>query len=153
MKTVFDKSIQDELADRVRLLKENSHRNWGKMTAYQMAKHCNNWSEWVLGVGSYANHVYKQDFLGKLFGKAALKSNVKDDRPMGKNMPAGIHVIKKTETGDLEVEKARWLRLITEYDRFRNDRFIHDFFGKMTKEQIGIFAYKHFDHHLRQFGI
>jgi hypothetical protein len=36
---------------------------------------------------------------------------------------------------------------------YSNEDFIHDFFGKMTKEQIGVFAYKHTDHHLRQFGV
>src|SRR3546814_2856133 len=105
MKTVFDKSTQDELAGRVRLLNENCHRKWGKMTIYQMAKHCNNWSEWVQETGIYADHVYKQDFFGKLFGKAALKSNVKNDKPMARNMPAGMHVIQRTEQGDLEEEK------------------------------------------------
>jgi hypothetical protein len=39
------------------------------------------------------------------------------------------------------------------YANYSNPGFVHDFFGKMTDEQIGIFAYKHADHHLRQFGV
>jgi len=39
-----------------------------------------------------------------------------------------------------------------EYDHYSNDGFIHPFFGKLTKEQAGYMAYKHIDHHLRQFN-
>lgn len=153
MKTVFDKLIQDELTNRIELLNESHKPIWGKMNVFQMARHCTNWGEWVQGTGKYTDHIYKQDFFGKLFGKAALKSNTKNDKPMAKHMPAGIHVIKEAELGDLAAEKARWVGLIAAYTHFSNDRFIHDFFGKMSNEQIGIFSYKHFDHHLRQFGI
>lgn len=97
--------------------------------------------------------VYKQDFLGKLFGKMALKSNTKDDEPIGKNMPAGAFAVTDKTVENIELQKQIWTTLINEYDQFSNDAFIHDFFGKMTREQIGIFVYKHTDHHLRQFGV
>ncbi|WP_448634870.1 DUF1569 domain-containing protein [Pedobacter panaciterrae] len=45
------------------------------------------------------------------------------------------------------------MNLIADFENFSNDKFIHDFFGKMTREQIGIFVYKHSDHHLRQFNV
>jgi hypothetical protein len=57
----------------------------------------------------------------------------------------------KEKDGDVALQKKIWIEQITEYGDFSNPAFIHDFFGKMTNEQIGIFAYKHFDHHLRQF--
>lgn len=119
------------------------------MNVYQMTKHCTIWDEWVLGKNS---PVYKQEFLGKLFGKMALKSNTKDGKPLGKNMPAGKAFTVKDKDENLEVQKKHWMDLIAEYEHFSNEDFIHDFFGKMTKEQIGIFAYKHTDHHLRQFN-
>lgn len=149
MKSIFEQEVRQELLDRIQLLQATSQANWGKMNVYQMAKHCNIWNEWVLGIGQ--QH-YKQEFLGKLFGKWALKSNTKDDRPIGKNMPAGKSFLTKTKEGDLMKEKALWQQYITDYAHFANERFVHDFFGQMSKEQIGVFAYKHFDHHLRQFG-
>jgi len=151
MKTVFDKTVRNELLNRVQQLHGNSKAQWGKMDVVQMARHCNKWNSWVLGKGNYRNHVYKQDLLGKIFGQMALRSNTKNEKPMGKNMPAGAFVIKQTG-GNLETEKAQWAQLVGEYAHYANDRFVHDFFGKMSKEQIGIFAYKHLDHHLRQFG-
>ncbi|MCD2423089.1 DUF1569 domain-containing protein [Niabella pedocola] len=151
MKTVFDQKVRDELLSRIQELHENSKAQWGKMDVVQMARHCNKWNNWVLGKGSYSNHVYKQGLLGKIFGKMALRSNTKNEKPMGKNMPAGAFVIKETG-GNLETEKAQWAQLVGAYAHHSNDRFIHDFFGKMTREQIGIFVYKHLDHHLRQFS-
>jgi len=44
------------------------------------------------------------------------------------------------------------VKRIEQYADYNNPKFIHPFFGPMTKEQIGFFAYKHSDHHLRQFG-
>ncbi|WP_118974781.1 DUF1569 domain-containing protein [Taibaiella koreensis] len=153
MKTMFDPDARAELAQRIQALNKGDRARWGKMDVYQMIRHCNQWDEWVLGKGRYASHVYKQSLPGKLFGKWALKVNTKDARPIGKNMPAGKFAIKDKVTVDLHTEKERWRRHIADYVHFSNDCFVHEFFGKMTREQIGIFAYKHADHHLRQFGV
>jgi hypothetical protein len=53
---------------------------------------------------------------------------------------------------DIAVEKAKWRSLIEQYRAFDKDYFIHWFFGKMSKEQLGQFIYKHCDHHLKQFS-
>lgn len=49
-------------------------------------------------------------------------------------------------------EKEEWRELTKAYGAYNNPKFVHDFFGRMTLEQIGILVYKHCDHHLRQFG-
>lgn len=150
MKTLFDSTCTDEIVQRISMLNEESKALWGKMNNSQMAKHCTIWNDWVLGNGTY---VYKQEFIGFLFGKMALKSNTKNDKPIGKNMPAGKYFIVKDTNIELATQKNIWIQQIHAYKDFSNDSFIHDFFGKMTKEQIGIFAYKHNDHHLRQFKL
>ncbi|NJM80928.1 MAG: DUF1569 domain-containing protein [Flavobacterium sp.] len=150
MKTVFDLATREELIQRISLLKQDGKPVWGKMNVYQMTKHNTIWNEWVLGK---KNFVYKQEFLGKLFGKLALRSNTKDDKPIGKNMPAGKAFTVNENDGDFQSELLTWIEQINAYGNFSNDSFIHDFFGKMTNEQIGIFAYKHNDHHLRQFDV
>lgn len=150
MKTIFDPATRAELTRRVDTLDENNKAIWGKMNVYQMARHCNIWHEWVLGKNS---PVYKQEWLGKVFGKMALRSNTKDDKPLGKGMPAGKAFTVKQKEGDLDAEKRTLMNLIADYEHFSNEQFLHDFFGKMTREQIGVFAYKHSDHHLRQFNV
>ncbi|HYF71000.1 MAG TPA: DUF1569 domain-containing protein [Ohtaekwangia sp.] len=148
MKTIFNETTRTELINRIGFVNVESTSRWGKMNTFQMLKHCTCWDEWVLGTN---NPPYKQSFLGLIFGKIALKSSVKDDTPMKKNMPAGpLKVIEKS--GDVELQKQAWITRIRDYENFSNHKFIHDFFGKMTKDEIGIFVYKHADHHLRQFG-
>lgn len=153
MKNIFDIEQRALIEKRIQLLTVESQPLWGKMDIYQMLIHCRRWSDWIHGKGEFERHTYKQDFLGKLFGKMALKNTIKNDRVMGKNLPAGLLTIKDKQSYDISIEKARWIQSVKEYEDFGNERFIHDFFGKMTKEQIGIFVYKHFDHHLRQFGV
>lgn len=150
MKTLFDQATRDEVIQRINALNTDCMSQWGKMNVYQMAKHCTIWNEWVLGK---SDHNYKQGFLGLLFGKMALKGAVKDEKPMMKNAPAGKEFIVKEKDGDLSFQKQAWIDLIKQYESYSNPGFIHDFYGKMTDEQIGIFAYKHSDHHLRQFGV
>lgn len=149
MKSIFDKSYRDELISRINSVNEASPKQWGKMNAYQMIKHCSLWDEWILGKN---NPVYKQEFIGKIFGKMALRKMTKNDNPLDKNVPTSNWLKSKETNGDITLEKNKWVSLINEYANYSNPEFIHDFFGRMTTEEIGILAYKHTDHHLRQFN-
>jgi hypothetical protein len=73
---------------------------------------------------------------------------------MRQNNPTIPPLIIKETQGDVAMEKEKWLALIKEYAKYAlpDNSFVHPFFGKMTREQIGLHAYKHSDHHLRQFG-
>lgn len=149
MKTIFDSLTREELMIRINRLNENNTAQWGKMNLYQMLKHCTIWDEWMLGKNKT---VYKQAFVGVLFGKIALKSVTKDDSPLRKGTPTTSALIIKEKAGDIELTKQKWVALINEYSQYSNPDFVHIFFGKMTKEQAGILVYKHADHHLRQFN-
>ena len=145
MKTIFDKTTRDEIIERINSLNEDSKALWGKMNVSQMIKHCSQWDEMALG-----KKKYKQSFPGKLFGKMGLKDMLKDE-PMKKNLPT-VPSFKIKENGNVDEEKKKWIALLNEYAFFSHDGFIHPFFGAMTKEQTGYVAYKHIDHHLRQFN-
>ena len=145
MKTVFDKTTREELINRINSINENSPAQWGKMNASQMLKHCSQWDEMAMG-----EKKYKQSFIGKLFGKKALKSMLKDE-PIKKNLPT-VPQFKIKEKINFDEEKKKWIDLLNRYEHFSNDGFIHPFFGKMSKENTGYIVYKHIDHHLRQFN-
>lgn len=147
-KTIFDPGVREELISRIESLSNNHHAQWGKMDVLQMIDHMNIWNSWVLGKNDLS---HKQSFLGKLIGKWMLKKDTKDDRPMGKGMPAGKGFIASEANDNLEKLKEKWVSLVQAYEDFSDTYFLHDFYGKMTREQLGIFAYKHMDHHLRQF--
>lgn len=147
MKTIFDKATRNELISRINMLNENSTAQWGKMNIYQMLKHCILWEEMILG-----KLMCKRIFLGRLLGKMALKNSLKDDSPMMRNAVTSPELRVKESDGDIAFERTKWIVLIQEHEHFSNPDFVHPFFGKMTKEEIGYHVYKHTDHHLRQFN-
>lgn len=149
MKTIFDKPTRDKLIERIGKIDGHSQAQFGKMNIYQMLKHCTLYEEWILGK---KNPKYKQAFIGLIFGKMALKDMIKDESPLKRNVPTLSSLKVKETIGDIETQKKKWIALIEEYEHFSNPNFIHSFFGKMTKEQIGYLDYKHTDHHLRQFN-
>lgn len=146
MKTIFDKATRDELVNRIGKVNENSTAQWGKMNVYQMLKHCTLCEEMIS-----VKVKCKCIFLGRLLGKIVLKSSLKDDKPMMRNAVTSPELIAKDSNGNITSEKAKWIALLEQHVHFSNHDFVHTFFGKMTKEQIGYHAYKHTDHHLRQF--
>jgi hypothetical protein len=145
MKTIFDQTTRDELINRIKTLNENSTPQWGKMNVYQMLKHCTLWEEMLLG-----KRQYKQSFLGRLFGKMALKDMLKDE-PLKPNLPT-VPGFKISGNGDVAAAKAEWIRLIEQHALQKSSGFVHPFFGRLAAEQGGRIAYKHIDHHLRQFN-
>ena len=145
MKSVFDQSTREELIKRINALDETSAARWGKMTVYQMLKHCTLWEEMLLG-----KKVYRQSLLGRIFGKAALRSMLRDE-PIKPGLPT-VPSFKVSGNGDVADAKAEWVALISQHGDHENSGFVHPFFGKLTAEQAGQMAYKHIDHHLRQFG-
>ena len=147
MKSVLDKTAREELINRINQLNENSMAQWGKMNVYQMLKHCVLCEELYLG-----KIKHKRSFMGRLFGKAGLKNILREDKEFPKNAPTSDAFKVKEENGDITSEKQKWIVLIEEYGNYSNN-FTHWFFGRMTKEQVGQFVYKHNDHHLRQFNV
>jgi hypothetical protein len=145
MKTIFDKSTREELTARINMLTESSRAGWGKMDVYQMLKHCTLWEEMALG-----KKKFKRVFLGRIFGKLA-KKDLMRNVPMRRNAGT-LPELRITGTGDVNLEKKKWIGLIGEYTTFSNPDFIHPFAGKMTADEIGRMSYKHADHHLRQFS-
>lgn len=145
MKTLFDSTTRTELVARINKLNENSRPQWGKMTVYQMIRHCSKWENMLLG-----KTLYKQSFLGKLVGKLALKDMLKD-KPVKHNLPT-VPSFKIMDEGDVAAAKKDWLNLLEEYNHRVPAGFMHPFFGQLTADQAGRMAYKHIDHHLRQFN-
>ncbi len=148
MKSIHNKVNRDEIVDRIRSLNAGSRADWGRMTVYQMLKHCTLCEEMYHGKKKY-NRV----LLGRIIGKMVLKRLLDESRPFQRNAPTNPGVIVKETQGDIEAQKAGWSALIQEYAGYPHQEYMHWFFGKMSREQIGQFVYKHADHHLRQFKV
>ena len=149
MITVFDRDTRAQLIRRIGTVDEASTARWGRMNVYQMMRHCTLWEAWIQGKPP---RPYRHAFIGRLFGRMALKAMTKDDTPLARNIPTTREFKITDTTGDVAAERQKWAALVAEYERYSNPGFVHDFFGRMTREQVGQLAYKHTDHHLRQFG-
>jgi GTP-sensing pleiotropic transcriptional regulator CodY len=146
MKSILDRCTRDELITRIQVLDEESLARWDKMNVFQMMRHCVRCEELYLG-----KRKHKRVLIGRIFGKAGLKSILNEGNEFPKGAPTSQAFKVKETAGNLELEKERWIALIEQYGSFP-ESYVHWFFGKMTREQVGCFVYRHNDHHLRQFG-
>ncbi len=149
MKSIFDKTDQNEIKARIDSLDQNSKAEWGKMSVEQMVKHCILCEEYYFG-----KVPVKRSFLGRIIGKMAIKGILKPGNTMlRKNSPTVPAFLVTGPVTDLEGQKSTWKSLIDRYDSYPAEYFTHWFFGKMTKEQLGQFVYIHCNHHLTQFNV
>ena len=147
MKSIADQTSREELIARINALNDDCKAQWGKMSVFQMLKHCTLWEEMRSGTLPV-----KRVFIGRIIGKLLLKQELSSDKPMAKNNPTVPELMTAERVGDIISEKQKWIDLINKNATTNSTQFIHPFFGKMTDEQVGYQHYKHVDHHLRQFG-
>lgn len=149
MKTIFDQCNREHIIKRVEQINENNKAQWGKMNVHQMLSHCIKYEQMMQG-----KITYNRLFIGYLFGKSALKKDfLKDNSPIKQNVPTLKQLKPDVNLGDFNEEKNLWIRLIEDYNAFPKNEILHPFFGKLSSAEVGQLAYKHSDHHLRQFGV
>jgi hypothetical protein len=148
MKTLFETSSADELIARVNNLNLQSQPLWGKMNIGQMLAHCSSGVQMAHGTRHFS-----RVFIGRIIG-SFIKKKVLTEMPMHQNSPTHKEMLI-TEIKDFEKEKENLVREINHFVKSGRQEVkdhTHPFFGKMSIEEWGIIAYKHLDHHIRQFG-
>jgi hypothetical protein len=151
MNSLFNQSDTSELLERIENLTPGHQRHWGKMNVAQMLAHCNVSMDTAMG-----KSFIKPIFIGRIIG-TLLKPRVLGEKPFGKNSPTDKTYVF-TDKGDLnfEEEKSKLQQAVNQFFEggvAKCTTYPHPFFGKFTPEEWGIFAWKHLDHHLRQFGV
>lgn len=139
------------LIARIQQLSPESTPLWGTMTVEEMLVHC------VAGVqmafGDFPSKVRvpaHKAFLARILYVELL--------PLPKHAPAPAEInLKKKLTQRLPFEEGRRL-LLEQIKRLTNaphnqPLVPHPIFRRLSKRQWRILAYKHLDHHLRQFGV
>jgi len=149
MNSLFNPADRDALARRIAELEPGSQRQWGKMDPAQMLKHCSIALGDLLG-----DRPVKQLFLGKLI-TPLIRGQVFGEKPFRRNSPTDpIYVVSNPQ--DFEAERTRLATLIdrvVQRGTAKTEGMVHPFFGRLSGAQWGQLIYKHFDHHLRQFGV
>jgi hypothetical protein len=97
-------------------------------------------------------HQPKGSFLLRLIGPL-FKSKLWDATPYKESLPTDPTFIMAGSNKDFEKEKSQLLQLVNQFSENNIASDTHPIFGKLTKEQWSKATWKHFDHHLRQFGV
>lgn len=151
MRHLFEAESADEIKQRLQQLRPDSRRQWGKMNATQMLAHCSAGLEMALGQIRPPRMTIGR-FMGPLVKPMALMENAE----MRRNVPTAKELV--VESNDLNFGKER-VRLGELIDCFVAagsggcTTHPHFFFGRLNPEEWSILAYKHLDHHLRQFDV
>lgn len=149
MTNIFNIVDNANLVRRLESLNADSKHLWGKMTVGQMVKHCQKPLDVAEGT-----LVLKRGLIGWLFGNWAKNDFIKRDE-FKKNLPTAPS-FKIDDDQDFERERDILLKQVIRF-RETGPAIIanrkHPFFGEMSDDEWGVLAYKHLDHHLRQFGV
>ncbi len=135
------------LMERARRLTSGTEAKWGKMNAAQMVAHLTNSIRMATGELPVAGKRHA----ARLFPLKQLLIYV---LPMPKNLPTAKELISRVpEPFSGEVE-ALGTALDDFASRPRDYAWpAHPIFGTMSRRDWGALAYRHSDHHLRQFGV
>jgi uncharacterized protein DUF1569 len=148
MKNLFENTSTLEIRNRIERLRPDSESQWGKMNAAQMLAHCSAWIEMAAGL-----NCPPRNFIGRIFGEMAKKS-VLGEAPIRRNMPSEKSLIMQDDR-DFAAERQRLLDWVERFSTGGPEQCTthpHCFFGSMSPTEWSIMAYKHLDHHLRQFN-
>ena len=149
MKNIFDLTDKNDIINRIDELHPNSKALWGKMNVSQMLAHCIVPTK--ISSGEIAS---RQKLLGKLFGKMAKKQMLASEQ-MKKGLPTDPGFVIKDAPDFYKTRQALKAAIDKLYDTDKIELLQrkHPFFGKLSLEEWGVLNYKHYDHHLKQFGV
>jgi hypothetical protein len=151
MKSFLNQSDKKEILERLKDLRPESQRQWGRMTSHQAICHLSDSFKSKLGEkeNSAANNLFTRTVVKWIALYAPLPW------PQGiKTRPEMDQEINGTPPDDFERDRAQLVALI---ERFTAPAKIaefhpHPFFGDMSEVEWMRWGYLHCDHHLRQFG-
>ncbi len=149
MGNIFIQTDKDEVINRIDELHPNSKPMWGKMSVAQMLAHCV-----VPTKISNGDIERRQTLLGRLFGNIA-KKQMMEAPEMKRGLPTDRTFVVKHSPDFYESQAALKEEIEKLYatDKAALVHRRHPFFGKLSVDEWGILTYKHFDHHLKQFGV
>jgi hypothetical protein len=139
-----------EIIARIEQLSAASQRKWGTMSVAQMLAHCNVSLETALGL-----NFPKRKWIGRILGKL-LKMKFLDSKPMVKNSITEDSYITIHDPYDFEQEKMKAIELVRTFYANGPEKCTkhpHAYFGRLTPDEWAVLKWKHYDHHLRQFGV
>ncbi len=147
VQSLLDPGVRETIITRINKLNPQSQPLWGKMKVSQMLAHL----QMPLGV-ALGTHKLKRTLFGRIFGPIA-KPMLYNPKPFKKNLPTDPSFIMIKSEKDFEMEKDKVITMLNNFSESNMVDEPHPFFGKLNKLQWSKGMWKHFDHHLQQFGV
>ncbi len=145
--SLFDASHRQQILTRLRRLTPETPARWGQMNAPQMVAHLTDQMHHALGDSPVAPKAGLLRWPPVRYASIYLlpwpKGRVQGPPEAFTTQPTAW----AADVGALEALVERFVARGPEADWPH-----HAFFGRMSGRDWGVFCYKHFDHHLRQFG-
>ena len=147
MSTLADAASRAAMRQRIANLTPQAKRQWGKMTPHQMLCHLND--AFKMADGSRQPKAIDNIFSRNFIRFVALHTSI--------SWPHGAKTVPEADQLQAGTPPAEWGRdlgeLLALFDGFSaRDGHKHPFFGTMTGAEWNVWAYRHTDHHLRQFS-
>jgi hypothetical protein len=152
MSNLLDAGASREMETRVRTLRSDSARRWGRMTPHQAVCHLNDSFKLALDERPVAPAIGP---FAPLLKFIALRVPLPWPKGRIRTLPEAEQGVGGTPPVDFEQDKAELLSLLSRFCCARPEQYCvtHPLFGPMTAKLWGRWAYLHLDHHLRQFGV
>ncbi len=156
MGTIADSESLERLVQRLGALRPDSPRKWGTMTAGEMLCHLADATASVLQRGSEESQRASAEPARNrpLLKWIALRSPLPWPQGSLKTPPNVDPHAHGTKPGDFEADRRRAIDGLRGFAAAPADALAtsHGAFGRMTVNDWHRWAYRHADHHLRQFG-
>ncbi|MEZ4687569.1 MAG: DUF1569 domain-containing protein [Bacteroidia bacterium] len=144
--------LYNELPALIDKVQENSQPRWGKMTAQHMLEHLSGVNYLALGKITAKLEIPEEQVpraQAWLASDKMFRKNIRLDALPEEPSPlrfADIEEAKSKAKGTLQ-------RFKSHFDQQPEFKAMHPAFGMLTRDQWEQFLYKHYRHHLAQFGI
>lgn len=147
-KNLFDKVCCEQLLARIESLQPTTAPQWGTMTATEMLTHCNKVHQHLLGPSSSKKSTTAIQYLVRwtvLYLLPKFPKNAKAPKQF---------ISKEVNEVDFENQKSEFAAILRRFPQHHLPvTHHHPYFGSLNTRQWGLSAWKHVDHHLRQFGL
>lgn len=152
MKTVADPAVLRSLVARLRALRPEGRRRWGTLTPHEMLCHLGDANAMVLGTRPRSNPAPRRT--RRILKWVGLWSPLRWPHGWATN-PMHDPRADGTRPAVFAQDLARALQGLEGIAQARAGTLepTHGFFGTMSLADWQRWAYKHTDHHLRQFGL
>jgi hypothetical protein len=148
MSTLADASVRAALRDRLVCLTPSASRQWGRMTPHQMVCHLTD--AFRMADGSRTPKQIDNIFTRNVVRFIALHTSLP--------WPKGVKTLPEADQEKAGTPPVEWQKdfeeLVRIFDAFAGrESHPHPLFGPLRESEWNVWAFRHVNHHLTQFGL